>query len=115
MASTKFTIYDPTTGAITRSGVCDSDLVHRFARPGEQILLGHRADPHRHRVSGHGTDARIHELPESARPDRPTARPDQSSVLIEALRAKGIDLSAADLAAAVQTLKGRDKGRNRSQ
>lgn len=104
MASVKFTIYDPNTGEIMRSGVCAEELVERFNKPGGAILRGHRADPLRHKIDHRGGAPLILDRPPAEVAARRAAQvgppaPGLEELLSVLNKRHGIKVTLADLRA----------------
>lgn len=106
-----FTVYDPATGNIIRSGQCmDCDL-NSQAGPGEACVSGYITSYLSHRIditdpalapvllTSEEVDAKREALFPQAE-----SGPDPMDVLLEALRAKGIIITDADLGTAQATL-----------
>lgn len=97
-----YTIYDPVSGDIIRSGTCQDDMVDAQKKSGEAVL----SDVQAHFITEKVTFAKG--VPEIIRRSdseieqrtRTTKQADPMAVLVEALRTKGIVLTAADLQAA---------------
>jgi len=95
-----YTIINPTGGypaKILRTGFCQPAVRDMLAQPGE-LMLPVASDHQRQAV---GADGSMVELLIVTAPDR---SPDPLEVIIEALKAKGIAISVADLAAAKQKI-----------
>lgn len=115
---TNFTVYALDTGEVLRSGYCSAKDLQYQAREGQGVLAG---------VKGHDVDDRVITPANAAQPylrrrskadcatrrQRPPEDGGQASpadplaVLVEVFRAKGIEISQADLAAATASLQAR--------
>lgn len=119
LARTFYTVFDKETGEILRSGQCaaaDVDL-QTGGRPTLGVIRGARGDDIEQKAVLPSNGAKPY-LRQRGAADIATRRPklapaieaiDQADVLVEALRAKGIDLTKADLTAAAETLQARRK------
>lgn len=104
-----FTVYNPATGEILRSGYCSSTCVAKQAKEGEAVLVGAQGHDIEDRVIIPASGAKPYLRKRSAA-DIATRRPapavsvDPMEVLVEALRGQGINVSSADLTAAAGRL-----------
>lgn len=100
--TTHFAIYDPATGEIVRTGHGPAHVVERNVRAGEAILIGRQCDLLMDRIAPgpDGAPQVVRRPPAEIDARRQKATPPRPAMidLLEALKAKGISLTPADLA-----------------
>lgn len=107
---TDYTVYDSATGEVLRSGYCSLRDLHLQARAGQAVLAGVKGRDIEDRVIIPINGAKPYLYRRSASDvakRRPPESVDPLAILIEALKAKGIEVSAGDLAAAAKGLQAR--------
>jgi hypothetical protein len=104
MSLVKWTIWNPVTHRATRSGQVDESLLHLIpVDPAtERLLVGEEANLREDEVTEDGGLPALRRRPQAVLDAEQAARVpvDPTEVLAEALKAKGIEVSKADLDAA---------------
>jgi hypothetical protein len=108
-----FTVYNPTTGEVIRSGYCSRRDLATQARQGEAVIGGTKGHDVSDRVIVPANGAKPYlrrraaaEVAVRARRELPV---DPFAALLEALKAKGIEVSEADLEAGARAVQARRK------